>query len=125
MRREVAEYDRIPRGYGVAYRELSRLVAVCYPVPLNWVVRWARAFWWRLAIPRKAMRLEQLTSRARFAGYQAGYEAAQRETTTRLGTVFDAGYSASGTAMEMLLDKATDEQVRQRVDEIRATVTTP
>ena len=38
-----------PQGYGIAYRAFDRNGAICYPMPLNWVVRWWRAFidWFR------------------------------------------------------------------------------
>ena len=31
-----------PWGYGMAYKPANRLVVVYYPIPLNYVIRWAR-----------------------------------------------------------------------------------
>ncbi len=47
----VPEAAEIPKWYGIAYRDFSRMGAVCYPIPLNWPVRWARSIWILLRIP--------------------------------------------------------------------------
>lgn len=36
--KEILEGGIIPKGYGVAYWETMRRVAVCYPIPLNVIV---------------------------------------------------------------------------------------
>jgi hypothetical protein len=44
-RREIIEGSIIPRFYGIAYAEWNRRVFVCYPVPINLIVHWARELW--------------------------------------------------------------------------------
>lgn len=39
LKRELRPMDRIPRFYGLGYMEPYREVAVCYPIPLNFIVR--------------------------------------------------------------------------------------
>ena len=47
LRREVAAGIMLPRFYGIAYIDIMRNLRVCYPIPLNLLVRWARNAWWR------------------------------------------------------------------------------
>lgn len=47
----VPEAGIIPRYYGVAYRDFMRMGAVCYPVPLNRLVRMLRSVYFWLRIP--------------------------------------------------------------------------
>lgn len=42
----------IPRWYGIAWRRYDANYTVCYPVPLNWIFRIARAFWITIKCPR-------------------------------------------------------------------------
>ena len=37
----------IPKGYGLAYAKYSRAVEVYYPIPVNYIVRYTRVFYWR------------------------------------------------------------------------------
>ena len=55
-RKEIIEGSIIPRFYGVAYVEWSRRVFVCYPVPLNLIVHWARELWFWLISGRQTKR---------------------------------------------------------------------
>jgi hypothetical protein len=47
-RRELAQDMKMPLGYGLAWVDWSRQVAVCYPRPANWLVRQWREFVWRV-----------------------------------------------------------------------------
>lgn len=51
MKRLIAPYEMLPKGYGISYRHPNAILLVCYPVPMNWVVRWAREVWRRLRMP--------------------------------------------------------------------------
>lgn len=42
MRRRVGSGEQIPRWYGVAWFAHDERVAVCYPIPLNWLAGWSR-----------------------------------------------------------------------------------
>lgn len=46
----IAAGEMIPNGYGVAYHEYERDVAVCYPIPVNLVVGLWRVILVRLKI---------------------------------------------------------------------------
>jgi hypothetical protein len=48
VRRIVREGEIFPRGYGIAWHRWDLGDAVCYPVPLNWVIAVALRVWWRL-----------------------------------------------------------------------------
>ena len=116
VRRMVPDYDgRIPRWYGVAYREVSLAVMVCYPIPLNWVVRWFDLLRWRLKGPRSHSSKEHLLAEARLAGFEAGKAVALRWDRE---SVFNAGYQAHAVALTMMLDRKSDEEVRERVTEL-------
>jgi hypothetical protein len=71
MRREVAEGERPPWGYGAAYRLFTRPAWIAYPVPLNLFVRWTRNLYFNVAMPAKRANIEQ---RAYDSGYDAGYK---------------------------------------------------
>ena len=47
-RRELGQSARMPLGYGLAWVDWSRRVAVCYPWPANWLARQWREFVWRI-----------------------------------------------------------------------------
>jgi hypothetical protein len=68
------EGEMIPRLYGVAYRNPIGDYTVCYPVPLNWLVRYGRILWWKLAIPKDLDSLERRYLAMRRAWYEAGYK---------------------------------------------------
>ncbi len=44
----VKEGGEAPRGYGVAWRSGWKQRIYCAPVPLNWVIGWARRAWCHL-----------------------------------------------------------------------------
>ena len=45
---QVAQGEAAPWWYGVAYYSPYSDHVVCYPVPLNLLVRWCRNIWWLL-----------------------------------------------------------------------------
>lgn len=47
IKKEIREGEMIPKYYGVAYRNMDRLTAICYPIPLNIVLAlWNRFYIW-------------------------------------------------------------------------------
>lgn len=49
IRVEILEAERIPNGYGLAWRDFSRRITVCYPIPLNLILNSLRRLWhWSL-----------------------------------------------------------------------------
>ncbi|GEM_PF-6252092 len=50
MQRRLQEGERIPRWYrwyGIAYVDYESRIAILYPVPFYWFVRWSDAIQWR------------------------------------------------------------------------------
>lgn len=84
-RRYVSPGEIIPPGYGLAYHAYDRDLSVCYPVPLNLAVRWARDAWYWLRIGL-ARRSPTPTDRALYDAYQRGVVEglAQRANRTRV-----------------------------------------
>lgn len=77
----VSEGCQIPRFYEVAYRCWNDYPGViCYPIPLNWLVRWARMF--RMAMrpnlgahPVDEVGLDEYILRTEWKrGYKVGYD---------------------------------------------------
>ena len=45
IRKLIWQGERYPRGYGMAWLDFQRNAAVCYPIPLNVIVRAAYLVW--------------------------------------------------------------------------------
>ena len=69
---KLAEGQRLPHGYGLAYRDYSRDCGVFYPIPLNFLVRIAREIYFILARGVIASRFEKLLKEAEMKGYRWG-----------------------------------------------------
>ncbi len=74
MSKIVYENEQIPRFYGIAYRDFLVKAIICYPIPLNWLVRWERAlgFWLRRLFPWQ--HLADKTGRYHKLSYNKGYQ---------------------------------------------------
>ena len=97
-----------PWYYGMAYWDVSYMMSVWYPIPLNFVVRWARAArytWDRFRgtaprwIPYEAVK-EELKA-AREVAYEAGKQDGYRQ-----------GYEGAFNSLNALLD--SHEQAARR-----------
>jgi len=51
MKKIIDEGMRIPKGYGIAWRDFARDQAICYPIGLNQIVRWARKVYFWISFP--------------------------------------------------------------------------
>lgn len=51
LRLELAEAEKIPLGYGIAYADIQRDVWVLYPIPVNLIVRFLSQFHDRVRVP--------------------------------------------------------------------------
>ena len=51
IRKFVGECERIPFGYGVAWRDFAWCGSICYPVPINLLMRWLRDLWFLTRLP--------------------------------------------------------------------------
>lgn len=72
---EIHEGQEIPAFYGIAYRDYLRKCIICFPIPLNWLVRWERAlgFWLRRLFPWQNP--SDRTGRYHKASYNKGFNA--------------------------------------------------
>jgi hypothetical protein len=75
-RKAIMEGEKIPTFYGVAYRDFAMMQAVCYPIPLNWVVRWGRELYFRLSNP-ETNGLEDAIHKAYGRGFDNGVASAR------------------------------------------------
>ena len=98
----VRDCELIPSAYGIAYRDPARMESICYPLPLNWLVRWARSAYWALAAGMGLNRWERALALARDEGYKAGKAAA---------AAYDEGWQAAFDALNAELDRSA--KVRQ------------
>ena len=77
MRRFVKEGERFPRGYRLAYYDPCCDVAICYPLPFNWIVGWTRQIYYALQKgPRD--RLDAAFAKKASAMWNSGYEIGHR-----------------------------------------------
>lgn len=49
----VRQGQMLPFGYGIAWYRSEDHVAICYPVPINWIIWILRELWIRLIITPK------------------------------------------------------------------------
>jgi len=70
LRRYVHENEWMPTLYGLAWRDYVRGAKVCYPVPLNWLFRWARDLYWWLAVPGLSWRERAEAAEIQLAEYR-------------------------------------------------------
>lgn len=75
LQRFVREGNNLPTGYGVAYRSLNYYGAICYPVPLNLLIRHVRSLWLWMKFPPIGW-IDQIEQGAYNHGYQEGRKAA-------------------------------------------------
>ena len=75
MTRVFNEGDRIPWWLGLAYWEWGMNVAVCFPIPLNLIVRWARDGYFWIKATRHPGWLDNQRAEAYNAGFGRGVAA--------------------------------------------------
>lgn len=70
IKKIVNEDEQIPIHYGLAWYCMDRYAMVCYPVPLNIVLRLLRTIWIKLTYPDW---VRDLVFDMRNKGWQTGY----------------------------------------------------
>lgn len=87
LMKPLEEGDLLPKGYGIAYRRWDRMIAVCYPFPLNWLVGLAvRA--WRGSYCRSvpfSKRASALLKIEYDRGFRAGHRAGSADALYNVG----------------------------------------
>jgi hypothetical protein len=63
--RYIGDGEYLPRFYGVAYPDPAAWQRICYPIPLNLVMRAGRWLYFRMAAPRWGNRILRLAQRER------------------------------------------------------------
>ena len=72
LKKTIPEGEFCPRGYGVAYKSLHQMAYICYPIPLNQIVRVWRNFYFWLAFPMRSFR-DDVEKNFYDVGYERGY----------------------------------------------------
>ncbi len=93
----VPEYEIIPPRYGIAYRAVNQCDAICYPIPLNRLVRIVRELWLRLRVPEPSG-YELLSGRAFIDSLTRAHEQGFRRG-------FDEGWDWLGVTIEQKLNE--------------------
>lgn len=91
MARDLAEGERIPRGYGLAYHDWERDILIVYPLPFNLLAALMRRLYYRLVYGMRPLKFEAAIRRARQAAWNRGY---------------DTGYVDCGTHMIQRMHEA-------------------
>lgn len=65
-----------PPLYGVAWFDPYKRVAICFPIPINWIIAGARNLYWALLIPPdiKEKTLSNRYNEGWSTGYSEGYK---------------------------------------------------
>lgn len=79
----------MPRGYGLAYREWERDVAVFYPIPFNLIVRLIRELYYRIRIGICKTKIEHMILSALKREFDLGYEAGKDEGIRQSKDLYD------------------------------------
>jgi hypothetical protein len=88
IRKEVSEACEIPKGYGIAYRDYYRRIAICYPIPFNFLAGWLRTLYWWLSRGYSAKwekELDTAHQTGRAEGYETGYKRGMADAKTERG----------------------------------------
>ncbi len=109
IRRCVADGAFIPFGYGIAWSDLVRNRAVCYPIPLNRLVGWAYNFYWfKLVNPQDAVLHRDQKS------FEAGFQQAMLAVDDERERAYNEGYAAGRKEAGQTIDEAYTEWLAER-----------
>lgn len=102
-RRTIGEGEEIPDGYGIAYYETGRAVAILYPLPINLIVGAWRSAMWHLRCPPwrfTEYRANLPVAMARREGVHEGIEIERNRMAAQMRIAYDRGY-ADGSAQTL------------------------
>lgn len=92
LKREVYHGDVIPKFYGVAYPNPVCDSVICYPIPLNIMVRIAVMIWWQLRggyLLEMEKRLWREARKKEKKAWIRGFQYAMKETRKSIGEAID------------------------------------
>ena len=79
-----AQGEMLPKWYGVAFYDYMQRTAICYPIPLNLIVRFIDNIWWRIKQPHISDREADL-----MAAYSKGRMDGRNETLKDFNEMLD------------------------------------
>jgi hypothetical protein len=105
IKKYICEGELIPPGYGVALRDYQCRVTVLYPVPINWIVRYADLLWWKLVVPPNSAK-DTLYQKAYQEAWEAGFKSGVAVGRQALENEINAGIKRDrlGAIMRILKD---------------------
>lgn len=78
----IVEGALIPRGYGIAYYDIARAEVICYPIPLNIFINYARKIYWKLvkpSLPKIESVIAKAYSKGKFDGWNLHKQQMEKE----------------------------------------------
>lgn len=85
LSKEINIGDRFPVGYGYSYSRWDAPVHVCYPIPLNWLIAWARDFYFTMIYgPNPSL---EIYEEGHLAGFDAGLKVGREQLEDLMRTI--------------------------------------
>jgi hypothetical protein len=100
MIRRIHPMERIPRGYGFAYREMDTDWSFVAPIPLNFIIGWVYNFYWRVLVRGVPTTLRDIKYRAHTRGWDDGYKQGCSDKNLAWLEGYNAGVEARLTAIK-------------------------
>jgi hypothetical protein len=85
LKKFVPSCETFPKGYGLAYRDAFRDGGICYPIPLNHLMKYIHAWFGKLEVP-SPFRYEYVENTAYRLGVKDGYDFARTKLDIPLTT---------------------------------------
>ena len=102
MRKEIGEGELLPKGYGLAYRCDWSYISICYPIPLNIIVRLYREIYYIVEKGLFKSRYEKDVEK----WFSFGFKEVKKEQTSKVLKVIETKYGDGKPIMlEDLLDR--------------------
>jgi hypothetical protein len=115
LSKRLKENERLPKGYGVSYFLLAEGVAICHPIPLNWIVRGLMSFYWFLSFPKASKwenELREWGSKQFQEGFLKGRSNAYNEG-------YAVGVQIGMNAAAKMFQAKSDEDTEDLIDSLK------
>jgi len=107
---ELAQGQEIPHLYGLAYRDYLRGIGVCYPIPLNLLVRFVSRVWWKCKQGLWQNPLEKVMAGVALTNFKEGRKFGLKEGK-------QAGIDFTYVLMKLLYQGRSDEELQKTYKE--------
>lgn len=107
IRAVVPPAESIPDWYGVAYADHFTGEAICYPMPLHFIFRWARLAYYAFRLPRPAwweVRFHEMRKEGYADGFTHGQATAEWARDRTLKEEYNRGWNDALAKIEELAD---------------------